>query len=81
MSVSDTVRMALAKKGMSQADLAESWGSTRQGINNKFNRDSWSGDDLVKLAGITGGKLALVYPDGQQLLFLPEEKAEAEQDG
>ena len=76
MSVSDTVRMALAKKGMNQGELAEAWGSTRQGINNKFSRDSWSGDDLMKLARITGGKLALLYPDGQQLLFLPDEETE-----
>ncbi len=79
MSVSDTVRMAMAKKGMNQADLAESWGSTRQGINNKFSRDSWSGDDLMKLAEITGAKLALVYPDGQQLYFLPDEVEKAEE--
>ena len=73
VSVSDTVRMAMARKGMSQGALAEAWGSSRQSINNKFGRDSWTGDDLVKLAGITGGKLALIYPDGQQLLFLPDE--------
>ena len=76
MSVSETVRMAIAKKGMTQAELAEAWGSTRQGINNKFNRDSWSGDDLMKLARITGGKLALIYPDGQELLFLPDGEPE-----
>ena len=75
MALSDTVRMAMAKKGMSQKDLAEEWGSTRQAINNKFGRDSWSGDDLMKVARITGGKLAFVYPDGQQLLFLAVEPA------
>ena len=81
MSVSNTVRMAAAKVGMNQAALAKAWGISAQAINNKFYRDSWSAEDLVKLAGITGGKLALIYPDGQQLLFLPEEKADAEQDG
>ena len=78
MALSDTVRMALAKRGMSQQDLADKWGSTRQAINNKFSRDSWSGDDLMKLARITGGKLAMIYPDGQQLLFLPDEEKAGE---
>ena len=81
MSVSNTVRMAISGKGMNQASLAKAWGVSSAAIGNKFYRDSWSAEDLVKLAGITGGKLALIYPDGQQLLFLPEEKAEAEQDG
>ena len=73
MSVSNTVRMAITGKGMSQATLAREWGLTTQAMNNKFYRDSWSAEDLIKVAEITGGKLALVYPDGQQLLFLAED--------
>ena len=78
MTVSDVVRMAIIKKGMSQADLAAVWGCSYQAINKKFSRDTWTGDDLVKLAGITGGKLSLIYPDGQQLLFLPDESKQEE---
>ena len=63
---------------MTQGDLAEKWGSTRQAINNKFGRDSWSGDDLMKLAGIVGAKMALIFPDGQELLFVPDEKEKTE---
>ena len=74
MAGSKTVRMALTKKDLSQADLARSWGITVQSANNKFYRDSWSCEDLIKVAELTGGKLALIYPDGQQLLFLPEEE-------
>jgi ribosome-binding protein aMBF1 (putative translation factor) len=73
MTVSDVVRMAIIKNGMSQADLAAAWGCSYQAINKKFIRDTWTGNDLVKLAGILGSKLALIYPDGQQLLFLPDE--------
>lgn len=73
MPMSDTLRMALARENMSQGDLAEVWGTTRQGINRKFVRDQWSGEDLIKFATITGGKLVLMYPDGQQLIFLPDE--------
>ena len=73
MSVSNTVRMAIAKLGLNQAGLAKTWGVTTQAINNKFYRDSWSAEDLMKVAEITGGKLAFIYPDGQQLLILPDE--------
>ena len=73
MSVSNTVRMAISGKGMNQASLAKAWGVSSAAIGNKFYRDSWSAEDLMKVAEITGGKLALIYPDGQQLLFLAEE--------
>ena len=57
---------------MSQSALAKAWGVSTPAINNKFYRNSWSAEDLMKVAEITGGKLALIYPDGQQLLFLAE---------
>ncbi len=78
MSVSETVRMALAKREMTQTDLAEQWGVTRQAINNKFIRGSFSAEDLMKVAELTAGRLALIYPDGQQLLFIPDEKEKAQ---
>ena len=76
VSVSNIVRMAAMKKGMNQARLAEAWGASKQAINNKFYRDSWSAEDLMKVAEITGGRLAFVYPDGQQLFILPDETEE-----
>ncbi len=77
MSVGSTVRMAAAKRDMNQTSLAKAWGVTISAINNKFYRDSWSAADLMKIAEITGAKLAFVFPDGQQLFFEPEEpKAE-----
>ena len=76
MSVGSTVRMAAAKKDMSQTSLAKAWGVTVAAINNKFYRDSWSAADLMKVAEITGSRLAFVFPDGQQLFFSPDEPAE-----
>ncbi len=73
MSASNTVRMAISRIGMSQSALAKDWGVSTPAINNKFYRNSWSAEDLMKVAEITGGKLAFVYPDGQQLYFTPEE--------
>ena len=68
-------------KGMTQAALAKSWGVSAQAINNKFYRDSWTAEDLMKVAEITGGKLAILYPDGQKILILPDEAGEAEVSG
>ena len=79
VSVSNIVRMAAMKNGMNQARLAEAWGASKQAINNKFARDSWSAEDLMKVAAITGGKLAFIYPDGQQLLILPDEGEKADE--
>ena len=71
--ISDVVRMALLKAGMQQNELAKIWGiSSRQAMNNKFARGSWSANDLANVAEITGGKLVIVYPDGQEFLVKPE---------
>ena len=80
MTVSNAVRMAVAKKGMNQAELAKAWGVSAQAINNKFYRNSWSAEDLMKVADITGGKLAFLYPDGQQILILSEKPEIPEKD-
>ena len=78
LSISDYVWMALRKAKRQQGELAEAWGySSKQAINNKFSRDSWSANDLAKLAEFTGGKLAIVYPDGQEILIPPQEEKKA----
>ena len=67
--------MAAAKKNLNQTALAKAWGVTTAAISNKFYRDSFSAGDLLKVAEITGCRLAFVFPDGQQLFFEQEEKA------
>lgn len=67
MSANTAVSQALAKKGMRQVDLAKFWGVSKAAISNKFYRNSWSADDLIKAANILGCKLMFVYPDGQQI--------------
>jgi len=67
MTVSDSVRMALTKAGISQTKLAEIWGTSPQAIYNKLNLERWSAKDLARIAEITGGKLNFDYPDGQQI--------------
>lgn len=75
MTISDCVRMALQKGGHTQVEMAESWGITSpQALGVKFNRGSWSANDLANVAEFTGGVLNIKYPDGQEILIYPESK-------
>ncbi len=71
MSVSTAVRMALAKGNKKQTELAELLGIQRQPVNLKLAKERWTGAELARIAAFTGGKLAFIYPDGQQILIEP----------
>ena len=76
---SDCVRAALSMTKKNTEFCAYLGLTKAQSLNNKFVRNSWSGEDLVKLAEFTEGKLMLVYPNSQQIQILsdkPEPKAE-----
>lgn len=82
MSVSEAVRRAMKKGKLSQTELGRRWGTSPQVINNKLRQYGWNGDELAEIAAFTGGKLAFVYPDGEQIDFdnpvgetRPEKKA------
>lgn len=77
MSLSDSVRMALKKARKNQTDLIRIWGNSKSAMSNKFRLERWSGNDLVRVARFTGGKLAFIYPDGQQILIETPETEEA----
>ena len=70
MSVSASVRAALSMAKKRQMDLAALWETSPQVITNKFRLERWTGEELARVAALTGGKLAFVYPDGQQI-FIP----------
>ena len=75
MTISDCVRMALQKGGKQQKELGEAWGITSpQALGVKFNRGSWSANDLANVAEFSGGILNIKYPDGQEILIFPESK-------
>lgn len=74
MSISNCVKMALAKAGKKQIDLASLYHCSKQSMSTKFKRESWFGKDLAKVAEFTGGKLAFVYPDGQTIFIDPEKE-------
>ena len=50
------------------------FGMSKQTMNNKLNKNSWSATDLRKVADFCGCKLAFIMPNGQQLFIEAEEK-------
>lgn len=76
MSISDKVRGLLALSGQRQLNLAEAFGMSKQTMNNKLKRDSWSGRDLARVAEFCGCKLAFVLPDGQHISIEAEPENE-----
>ena len=76
MSVSTSVRMALAKGNRKQTELAELLGFQRQAVNLKLAKERWTGAELARIAAFTGGRLAFIYPDGQEILIEAPEKEE-----
>ena len=76
MNVSEAVRSALKKGKVSQTALGARWGTTPQVINNKMRLKRWTGEELAQVAEYTGGKLAILYPDGEECRIEPEEEKE-----
>lgn len=72
MSMSDNVKAVLALTGKKQIELAQHFGMSKQTMSNKVARDGWSGYDLAKVAEFCGGHLAIVLPNGQQLILSVE---------
>ena len=81
MSLSDSVRMALKKARKNQTDLIRIWGNSKSAMSNKFRLERWSGQDLLRVAEFTGGRLAFIYPDGQQILIEAPDTEETEETG
>ena len=72
MAISDKVKALLAVTGKKQIDLAEEFGMSKQTMNNKISRGSWSASDLAKAAEFCGCKLAIVFPNGERIVIEPD---------
>ena len=76
MTLSEAVHVALKKAGKNHQDLTRLWGNTPQAMSNKFRLERWSGQDLLRVADFTGCRLALIFPDGQEIRIDTPEKEE-----
>lgn len=75
-TVSQRIKQALAGSGKRQIEMADYFGISRQAMSNKVARDSWSAYDLAKASQFVGGKLAIIMPDGQNIIIDSEQKKE-----
>lgn len=63
MSKSAKIKSLLVLRDKSTKDLATHLGITEQALRNKYNRDSFSTDDLIKIAQFVGCELCLISDD------------------
>jgi transcriptional regulator with XRE-family HTH domain len=67
MAISDKVKALLKLKGKSNSGLADYLGISVQALSNKFYRDSYSGDDLVKIAAFLECELAFIVDNSTKI--------------
>lgn len=68
-----TIKAMQQIAGVDRAALAAALGLARpQAISNKYTRDSFSGQDLIKIAATCGVRLAFVDDNGRAVLTFPE---------
>lgn len=70
MSKEQKIKGAAAYKGMSQAKLAAAIGMTPSNFNQKLKRDTFTDEELVKIANALDAKFepcAFLFPDGTKI--------------
>ena len=66
MTIEQKINMALAYKGMSQAELARKIGTTPSNLNRKVKRDTLTKEEMEKIARALGGswRAEFVFENG-----------------
>ena len=70
------IKGLIAMRCMSSQALADGLGITVPAVRNKLSRNSWSINDLVKLAQACGVRLAFVDETGRAVLTFPTPPAD-----
>ena len=69
MSISTKIKSMLVEKSVKQQDLQELLKlSSKQAVNNKFARDSWSAVELIRVVNFLGGELIVKLDDREIIL-------------
>ena len=63
MAMTEKIKIALIKKGMSVKDLAARLGCTSQNISGKFKRDNFSEKELQEIADTMGCEFRGLFID------------------
>ena len=68
--IAPTMKSLLATENLKRTDAAAALGLTAQAMSNKYNRDSFSAEDLLKVATAAGYNLAFMRKrDGYTITF------------
>jgi len=67
MSITNKIKALLNLRGKKKDDLAGYLGMTPQSLTNKFNRGSYSAEDLIKIAAFAECEIAFILPDTQKI--------------
>ena len=74
MAISDKVKALLKLRGKNNKGLAEYLEISDQALSNKFYRDSYSGEDLIKIATYLECEIAFIAGDTKIALSLDDIK-------
>jgi len=69
MTNAQKIKMGLAYKGMSEAQLAREFGTTPQAFSQRMKTDKFSNAELERIGDIIGAKYisAFEFPDGTKV--------------
>ena len=69
MTTSTLVKMAMAYKQVSVAELARRLGTTREALHQRLSRETLKPQDLEKIAEVLGAEFVLTFrfPDGKEI--------------
>jgi hypothetical protein len=67
LSVSSKVKALLQLKEQEQVGLAQHLGITKQALSNKFYRDSFSANDMIRIAEFLECELAFIVDSSQKV--------------
>jgi len=69
MAISKKIKALINLKNKDLEGLANTLGISKQALSNKFYRDSFSADDLIKTAEYLGCDLAFIIDDTQRVVL------------
>jgi transcriptional regulator with XRE-family HTH domain len=63
LTLNEKIKIVIKRKGLSAAELAAKLGCSRQNLFMKFKRNSWTEDDLKRIAEVIGCDVEIVFID------------------
>lgn len=78
MSISKKIKIMLVLGEKDHAGLADCFGISKQALSNKFYRDTFTAQELIKAAEFCGCELVINAPNGNIVKFEPSDITKAD---